>query len=162
MPCEGFESFLIQRLHAYSYREDVKLPHLPWSPTQMGLGPFCPTLQIGIHIFEPCSFLNATGAKFFTVSTSTSTDCTVFRQNVAGGCVCVKGLQCGSTLALRTRDPPISRWNFPQTWWRAAPWPAPAPAAPSSSPASPAPRCSASSQPRGFTYGYFSGQNTKN
>jgi hypothetical protein len=40
LPWKGFESFLIQRLHAYSYREDVKLSYLPWSPTQMGLGPF--------------------------------------------------------------------------------------------------------------------------
>ncbi len=40
MPWKGSESFLIQRLHAYSYREDVKLSHLPRSPTQMGLGPF--------------------------------------------------------------------------------------------------------------------------
>ncbi len=32
---------------------------------------------------------------------------TVFRQNAAGGCVCVKGLQSGSPFAIRTRDPPI-------------------------------------------------------
>ncbi len=37
---KGFESFLIQRLHACSYREDVKSSNFPWSPTQMGLGPF--------------------------------------------------------------------------------------------------------------------------
>ncbi len=40
MPWKGFESFLIQRLHACSYREDVKFSDFPWSPTQMGLGPF--------------------------------------------------------------------------------------------------------------------------
>jgi hypothetical protein len=38
---------------------------------------------------------------------------TVFRENAAGGCVCLKGLQCGSTLAMRTRDPPIIQVEFP-------------------------------------------------
>jgi hypothetical protein len=38
---------------------------------------------------------------------------TVFTQNAAGGCVWVKGLQCGSTLAMRTRDPPIIQVEFP-------------------------------------------------
>ncbi len=107
MPWKGFESFLIQRLHSCSHREDVKLSHLLRSPTQMGLGPFglpwkgtpwsleqvtilnennrtslsnlySRTLSglsplrnpfcllagpFGIPIFEPYSFLNATGAK---------------------------------------------------------------------------------------------------
>ena len=38
---------------------------------------------------------------------------TVFRQNAAGGCVCVKGLQCGSPSAMRTRDPPIIQVEIP-------------------------------------------------
>jgi hypothetical protein len=38
---------------------------------------------------------------------------TAFRENAIGGCWCVKGLQCGSTLALRTRDPPIIQVEIP-------------------------------------------------
>jgi hypothetical protein len=38
---------------------------------------------------------------------------TAFRENAAGGCVCVKGLQCGSPLAMRTRDPPIIQVEIP-------------------------------------------------
>jgi hypothetical protein len=37
----------------------------------------------------------------------------VFRENAAGGCVWVKGLQWGSTLALRTMDPPIIQVEIP-------------------------------------------------
>jgi hypothetical protein len=38
---------------------------------------------------------------------------TAFRENAAEGCWCVKGLQCGSPLALRTRDPPIIQVEIP-------------------------------------------------
>ncbi len=38
---------------------------------------------------------------------------TVFRQNSTGGCVCVKGLQCGSPFAMRTRNPPIIKVEIP-------------------------------------------------
>jgi hypothetical protein len=32
---------------------------------------------------------------------------------VSAGCVCVKGLQCGSPFAIRTRDPPIIQVEIP-------------------------------------------------
>jgi hypothetical protein len=38
---------------------------------------------------------------------------TVFRQNAGRGCECVKGLQCGSPLGLRNRDPPIIQVEIP-------------------------------------------------